>query len=381
MTEVRDAPGAPPTDVAPTADLHRALMEDMLVARRASERLWNLQRQGRIATIPPLTGQEAAIVGVVRALNLAHDWLVPYYREQLGMAALGDEFLEQVVMYWRGHPDGGRVPDGVLCLPPQISLGSQVPHAAGLAWGLKLRGEPGIVCTFIGDGATSEGDFAEGLNLAGVQRVPLLVVVLNNGWAISTPTTRQTAAPTFAAKAGAAGVPSARVDGNDMLAVLDAARRRAPASRPATGRCSSRSSPTASLRTRTPTTPRGTSRRKNSRRGKRRPHRPLPGSSHRRPSVGRRRARRARRGGGSPAGADRRRCVRAHGRPRVGVRPSQRQRRGAVCAGSVTNSRRGSRARRRPRRTESRGGREHGDGDPRHDRRRDGARRPRHPPR
>ncbi len=224
MTEVRDAPGAPPTDVAPTADLHRALMEDMLVARRASERLWNLQRQGRIATIPPLTGQEAAIVGVVRALDLAHDWLVPYYREQLGMAALGDEFLEQVVMYWRGHPDGGRVPDGVLCLPPQISLGSQVPHAAGLAWGLKLRGEPGIACTFIGDGATSEGDFAEGLNLAGVQRVPLLVVVLNNGWAISTPTTRQTAAPTFAAKAGAAGVPSARVDGNDVLAVLDAAR-------------------------------------------------------------------------------------------------------------------------------------------------------------
>jgi pyruvate dehydrogenase E1 component alpha subunit len=226
MTEVRDAPGAPlpRADAVPTAALHRALMEDMLLARRASERLWNLQRQGRIATIPPLTGQEAAIVGVVRALDLAIDWLVPYYREQLGMAALGDEFLEQVVMYWRGHPDGGRVPDGVLCLPPQISLGSQVPHATGLAWGLKLRGEPGIACTFIGDGATSEGDFAEGLNLAGVQRVPLLVVVLNNGWAISTPTTRQTAAPTFTAKADAAGVPATRVDGNDVLAVLEAAR-------------------------------------------------------------------------------------------------------------------------------------------------------------
>jgi pyruvate dehydrogenase E1 component alpha subunit len=116
------------------------------------------------------------------------------------------------------------VPDGVLCLSPQISLGSQVPHAAGIAWGLKLRGEPGIACTFIGDGATSEGDFAEGLNLAGVQRVPLLVVVLNNGWAISTPTTRQTAAATFTAKADAAGVPSTRVDGNDVLAVLDVAR-------------------------------------------------------------------------------------------------------------------------------------------------------------
>ena len=89
---------------------------------------------------------------------------------------------------------------------------------------LKLQGKPGVACTFIGDGATSEGDFYEGLNLAGVQHVPLLVVVLNNGWAISTPTSRQTAAPTFAAKAEAVGVPSARVDGNDVLAVVVAAR-------------------------------------------------------------------------------------------------------------------------------------------------------------
>jgi pyruvate dehydrogenase E1 component alpha subunit len=222
MTEVREVPGAPigMSDV----EFHRFLLEDMLLARRASERLWNLQRQGRIATIPPLTGQEAAIVGVVRALDLEHDWLAPYYREPLGMAALGDEFLEHMVMYWRGHPDGGRIPDGVLCLPPQISLGAQVPHATGIAWGLKLQGRPGIACTFIGDGATSEGDFYEGLNLAGVQRVPLLVVVLNNGWAISTPTARQTAASTFAAKADAVGIPSERVDGNDVLAVVDATR-------------------------------------------------------------------------------------------------------------------------------------------------------------
>ncbi len=115
----------------------------------------------------------------------------------------------------------------MLCLPPQISLGTQVPHAAGIAWSLKLQGKPGVACTFIGDGATSEGDFYEGLNLAGVQRVPLLVVVLNNGWAISTPTTRQTAAATFAAKAEAVGVPSVRVDGNDVLAVVEAGAHRA----------------------------------------------------------------------------------------------------------------------------------------------------------
>lgn len=231
MTEVREAPDVDVNGVdareigaGPDASLHRDLLADMLLGRRASERLWNLQRQGKISTIPPLTGQEATVVGVARGLDLAHDWIVPYYREQLGFGVLGDRYLEQVVLYWRGHPDGGHVPDGVHCFPPQVSLGSQIPHAAGLAWGLKLRHEPGIVCTFTGDGATSEGDFYEGLNLAGVQRVPLLVVVINNGWAISTPTVRQTAAPTFAMKADAAGVSSMRADGNDVLAVLHSTR-------------------------------------------------------------------------------------------------------------------------------------------------------------
>ena len=205
-------------------ELGPVLMTDLLFARRASERFWNLQRQGRLTTVAPLTGQEAAVVGVVRALDLATDWLVPYYRDVTGYGALGDEFMEHLVAYWRGHPDGGRIPDGVRCLPVQISLGTQLPHAAGLAWGLALRGEPGVVCTFLGDGATSEGDFYEAINLAGVQKAPLLVVCINNGWAISTPADHQTAASTFAAKAAAAGIPGVRVDGNDVLAVLDAAR-------------------------------------------------------------------------------------------------------------------------------------------------------------
>src|SRR5262245_48667672 len=226
MTEVRAAPDAETPAVEGSIDrtLHHKLLEEMLLARRASERLWNLQRQGKIFTIPPLTGQEATVVGVMHGLDLAHDWIVPYYREQLGMGALGDEFLERTVMYWAGHPDGGRIPDHVNCLPPQISLGLQIPQAAGLAWGLKLRGAPGVVCSFIGDGATSEGDFYEGLNLAAVQRVPLIVVVLNNGWAISTPAVRQTAASTFAAKADAVGAHGMRADGNDVLKVLQAAR-------------------------------------------------------------------------------------------------------------------------------------------------------------
>ena len=79
------------------------------------------------------------MVGVVRGLDLATDWFVPYYRDITGYGALGDEFFEQLVVYWRGHPDGGRIPDGVRWLPVQISLGTQVPHAAGLAWGLAAR--------------------------------------------------------------------------------------------------------------------------------------------------------------------------------------------------------------------------------------------------
>jgi pyruvate dehydrogenase E1 component alpha subunit len=227
MTGVRDATDALAGASTPAVDpgVARVLMTDMLMARRASERLWNLQRQGRVSTVAPIIGHEAAVVGVVRALDLATDWLLPYYRELLGFAALGDDYLASVFAYWRGHPDGGRAPDSARVLPPQISLATQIPHAAGLAWGMKLRDEPGVACAFIGDGATSEGDFYEGLNLAGVQRAPLLVAVLNNGWAISTPTSRQTASATLAAKADATGALGVRVDGNDVLAVHDAATR------------------------------------------------------------------------------------------------------------------------------------------------------------
>jgi len=230
MTDVETVPQIGPEALAPS--LAETLMSDLLFARRLSERMWNLQRQGQLTTVAPLAGQEAAVVGIVRALDLATDWFVPYYRDATGYGALGDEFVEQLLVYWRGHPDGGRVPDDVRALPVQISLGTQLPHAAGLAWGLKLRGTPGVVCTFLGDGATSEGDFYEAINLAGVQKVPLLVVCMNNGWAISTPTAMQTAAETFAAKGAAAGIPGVRVDGNDVLAVVAAtreARRRAVA--------------------------------------------------------------------------------------------------------------------------------------------------------
>lgn len=217
MTDVQTPPFCAPA-------LAEQLMADLCFARRASERCWNLQRQGRMTLVAPLTGQEAAVCGVLRGVDLTTDWVVPYYRELLGLGALGDELFETVVAFWRGHPDGSRIPDGVRCLPPQIALGSQLPHAAGLAWGLQLQDDPGVVVVFTGDGATSQGDFYEALNLAGTRRLPLVVAVINNGWAISTPSAHQTAAESFAAKGAAVGIPGVIVDGNDVLAVLGAAR-------------------------------------------------------------------------------------------------------------------------------------------------------------
>ena len=178
MTGVRDAPDAGvaprPADALAVDPAQAALlMTDMLIARRASERIWNLQRQGRLATVAPLTGQEAAVVGVVRALDLAHDWLAPYYRELLGIRRARRR-LPGVGRSRTGaaHPDGGRITRGRPC-PAAADL-ARHPGAARRRdrVGAPLRGEPGVACTFIGDGATSEGDFYEGLNLAGVQQVP-----------------------------------------------------------------------------------------------------------------------------------------------------------------------------------------------------------------
>jgi len=217
---------------APSGPDHPALLRHMIRARRHSQRFFALQRQGRIGTFAPIDGQEAVVVGAVAALDPATDWVVPQYREQVALARYGDEVLFTEALYLRGHPGGGQYPEHVKVFPPQISLAAQIPHAVGLAWGLRLRGEPGVVACFFGDGASSEGDFYEAANFAGVLRAPVVLVLTNNHWAISTPVAKQTAAASFAGKAAAFGMPGVRVDGNDVLAVRDAvaeARARAVA--------------------------------------------------------------------------------------------------------------------------------------------------------
>jgi pyruvate dehydrogenase E1 component alpha subunit len=218
--------------VAPT--LHNedlvGMLCEMIKARIASDRLWSLQRQGRIGTIAPINGQEATTVGATWALDPAHDWVLPQYREPMALGRYGPEVLRRFAAWALGHPQGGHLPEPIRVFPPQISLATQILHAVGIAWALKLQREPGVALVFFGDGSSSEGDFYEAGNVAGVLEVPVIFLCVNNQWAISTPTSRQTASAGFAAKADAFGIPGVTVDGNDpvaMFEVVSAARQRA----------------------------------------------------------------------------------------------------------------------------------------------------------
>lgn len=197
-------------------------MREMVKARIASTRLFNLQRQGRIGTFPPVDGHEAAVVGSAGALDPTRDWIIPQYREQVALGRFGAEILERHVLYLRGHPEGAFIPSPIRVFPVQIALAAQIPHAVGLAWGMRLRGEEGVVLTYFGDGASSEGDFYEAANLAGVIKAPVIFVCLNNQWAISTPRSIQTAAAAISDKAVGFGFPGVQIDGNDVLAVHEA---------------------------------------------------------------------------------------------------------------------------------------------------------------
>ena len=198
--------------------LHRA----MLLARRFDERLLNLQRQGRIGTFPPISGQEASQLGGIAHL-LPTDWFVPSFRETAAEVWRGRS-LESILIYSNGYNEGSAIPEGINNLPVAIPVGSQTLHATGLGWAAKYRKTDEIVMTFFGDGATSEGDFHEGLNFAAVYQTPTVFICQNNQWAISIPVSRQTHSETIAQKAIGYGMPGLQVDGNDILAVYSAAK-------------------------------------------------------------------------------------------------------------------------------------------------------------
>jgi pyruvate dehydrogenase E1 component alpha subunit len=204
-----------------------AMYAEMVVSRHLDERLVSLQRQGRLGTYAPLAGQEGAQVGSTHALA-DDDWIVDQYREHGAVVVRGIE--PEYLLYWMGHEVGNEWLADRHVLPLNISIGSHVPHATGMALAAKLRGDDGVVCCHFGDGATSEGDFHEGLNVAGTFDVPALFFCNNNQWAISVPREAQTASATIAQKAEAYGFTGVQVDGMDPLAVYavtEAARAKA----------------------------------------------------------------------------------------------------------------------------------------------------------
>jgi pyruvate dehydrogenase E1 component alpha subunit len=195
----------------------------MLRGRRFDERCVSLQRQGRMVTLAPGIGQEAATVGAAMALDSSTDWFVPQYRELAGQLWHG--YPLRLAFLWHvGHPIAFQVPSDLKMLPFQAAIAGQLPQAVGLAWGLKLKHDPGVVLVVFGDGGTSQGDFHEAANLAGVMKAPVIFLCQNNGWAISTTIEQQTASQTLAQKAIAYGFPGIQCDGNDLFAVYATVR-------------------------------------------------------------------------------------------------------------------------------------------------------------
>jgi pyruvate dehydrogenase E1 component alpha subunit len=207
-------------DISP-GDLKR-LYRGMLLGRRLDERMIRLQRQGRIGTFAPIKGQEASQLGSVLTLRRT-DWMVPSFRETAAMLWRGWP-IEKMLLLFAGYLEGGQPDAGQNDLPITIPVATQLPHAVGLAYAAQYRGDDVVVMAYCGDGATSEGDFHEALNFAGVWHVPAVFVVQNNQWAISVPIKKQTHSRTIAQKALAYGVPGLQVDGNDVLAVYVACK-------------------------------------------------------------------------------------------------------------------------------------------------------------
>ncbi|HYB11473.1 MAG TPA: pyruvate dehydrogenase (acetyl-transferring) E1 component subunit alpha [Alphaproteobacteria bacterium] len=198
--------------------LYRAMSQ----ARAFDAKCVNLQRTGRLGTYATALGQEAVPVGVASAMR-ERDVLVPSYREGGAQIWRGVR-MDELLIYWGGDESGNAYADPRVRhdLPVCITVGNHALHAAGVATAFKLRGEDRTAVCVFGDGATSKGDVYEAFNVAGAWSLPVVFVITNNGWAISTPLERQTAAKTLAQKGLAGGLQVLQVDGNDVIAVHDA---------------------------------------------------------------------------------------------------------------------------------------------------------------
>ncbi|MEW1657525.1 pyruvate dehydrogenase (acetyl-transferring) E1 component subunit alpha [Streptomyces sp. NPDC093707] len=218
------------TDAAAGLDpqLLKRLYTELVRGRRYNTQATALTRQGRLAVYPSTTGQEACEVAAALALE-ERDWLFPSYRDTLAAVARGLDPVQALTLL-RGDWHTGYDPYEHRIAPLCTPLATQLPHAVGLAHAARLKGDDVVALAMVGDGGTSEGDFHEALNFAAVWQAPVVFLVQNNGFAISVPLAKQTAAPSLAHKAVGYGMPGRLVDGNDapaMHEVLTAAVRRA----------------------------------------------------------------------------------------------------------------------------------------------------------
>jgi pyruvate dehydrogenase E1 component alpha subunit len=200
----------------------KRMFEVLVLARTFDQRALNLQREGRIGTYPSILGQEASQIGSALAAE-KQDWLFTTFRESGVYVAVGYP-LHQLFQYWAGDERGMQIPEGMNIFPLSIPVGTQITHAVGAAIAAKYRKDRAGVLVYFGDGGSSRGDFHEGLNMAGVLKLPVVFLCQNNQWAISLRREQQTAAKTIAQKAIAYGFEGLQVDGNDVLAVYKATK-------------------------------------------------------------------------------------------------------------------------------------------------------------
>jgi pyruvate dehydrogenase E1 component alpha subunit len=198
----------------------KKMYEFMVIGRLHGEKAMMLQRQGRMGTYASGKGEEAAHVGSAFATR-AEDWVFPAFREDSAYIVRGVP-MELLLLYWAGDEKGEVFPGNNFT--PAIPVGSQIPHATGVAWAAKMKGKKHASLVYFGDGATSKGDFHESMNFAGVFKIPCVYMCMNNQYAISVKLQRQTASETIAQKAIAYGIEGIRVDGNDIFAVYRAVK-------------------------------------------------------------------------------------------------------------------------------------------------------------
>ena len=211
-----------------------AAYKTMVLARQADEWAVSLNRQGRMPTYALNKGQEANSIGALMAMR-PDDWFVPAFRELGGMLIRGLT-LKQWYLYWYGNEWANHMPvDTFHMMPISVPIGSQMVHAVGLAWAERYKGSDRIAITFMGEGASSEGEFHEACNLAGVWKAGVIIYAQNNHWSISLPWSKQSASATLAEKAFAYGFPGIRIDGNDVFAAYAAVKLAAERARAGDG--------------------------------------------------------------------------------------------------------------------------------------------------